>query len=117
MILTDKGRDLLKAELEELEPTHKIRSQFMLLVFFAEMLSEERLEAIFKGRIEEMECFLQEEPYWRKMVQGNKGQEFLLDYVRAKAKLEKEFLEQNSGKLMDSLKVEGMEMELENNYE
>lgn len=113
--LTDKGRDYLKAELEALAPTHKIRSQFMLLVFFADMLSEDRLETIFKQRIDEMECFLQEEPYWREMVQGNKGQEFLLDYVRAKAKLEKEFLEQNSGKLMDSLKAE--EMELESNYE
>ena len=107
--LTDKGRNLLKAELEALEPTHKIRSHFMLLVFFADMLSEKRLEFVFKEHIQDMEHFLQEEPYWRKMVQGNKGQEFLFEYVRAKAIFEKEFLEKNSGKLMDSLKAKEME--------
>jgi PadR family transcriptional regulator, regulatory protein AphA len=115
--LTCKGRGFLKAELEVLPPTHKIRSQFMLLVFFAEMLSQKRLETIFKERIEEMECFLQEEPYWQKMVEGNKGQEFLLEYVQAKAIFEKEFLEKNSGKLMDSLSTEVMEQEFENSYE
>lgn len=115
--LTDKGRDLLQAELEALPPTHKIRSQFMLLVFFAEMLSQERLEAIFKERIDDMECFLQEAPYWKKQVEGKKGQEFLLEYVQAKAIFEKEFIEKHSGKFMDSLKTEEMELELENNYE
>ena len=72
---------------------------------------------VSKERIEEMECFLQEEPYWQKMVEGNKGQEFLLEYVQAKAIFEKEFLEKNSGKLMDSLSTEVMEQEFENSYE
>ncbi|PCJ40705.1 MAG: hypothetical protein COA71_10720 [SAR86 cluster bacterium] len=113
--LTDKGRDLLKAELEVLAPVHKIRSQFMLLIFFADMLSEKRLETIFKERIQEMEHFLQDEPNWRRYVEGNKGQEFLLDYVHFKMASEKEFLEKNAWKLLKGLKTE--EMEMENNDE
>lgn len=115
--LTDKGRDFLKTELEVLAPTHKIRSQFMLLVFFAEILSQDKLESIFKKRIEEMELFLQEEPYWKKKVEGNKGQEFLLEYVQAKIIFEKEYLKKNSGRLLDSLKAEEMELESKNGYE
>ncbi|MGA1740740.1 MAG: PadR family transcriptional regulator [Pseudohongiellaceae bacterium] len=102
--LTDAGRDFLKAELEVLVPTHKIRSQFMFLLFFAEMLSPERLETIFEERIKDMECFLRDEPRWREYVSGNKGQEFLLEYVHDKVKAEKEFLEKNAEMLIEGLK-------------
>jgi DNA-binding PadR family transcriptional regulator len=109
--LTDKGRDLLKAELDVLPPVHKIRSQFMLLLFFAEMLSPQRLETILKERVQEVEYFLQEESNIRKSVAGNKGQEFMLDYVVNKAIAEKECLEKNSGEFMERLKTEAMEKE------
>ncbi len=109
--LTEKGRDLLKAELEALPPFHKIRSQFMLLLFFAEMLSSERLEEIISERIQNVECFLQEVPQLSKRVAGNKGQEFMLKYVVDKAANEKEFLEKYAGEFMESLKTEVMEEE------
>ncbi len=104
--LTEAGRTYLKAELEILPPVHKIRSQFMLLMFFAEMLSAERIEVVMAERIGEVECFLQDLPYWRKYVEGNKGQSFLLDYVEFKMKSEKEFLEKNASRLIDSLKCD-----------
>ena len=109
--LTDKGRDFLKAELEALPPSHKMRSQFMLLLFLAEMLSSERLETIISTRIQDVECFLQEVPELRKRVAGNKGQEFVLKYVIDKAVNEKNFLENNSEEFMESLKSEVMEEE------
>jgi DNA-binding PadR family transcriptional regulator len=113
--LTDKGKEYLKARLEELVPTHKIRSQFMFLLFFAEMLSPQRLEAIFKERINEMECFLQDMPRLSEYCNGNKGQEFLLDYVLEKVKAEKEFLENKSMNLIES--IENREVAEEMSYE
>jgi len=110
--LTDKGRDLLKTELEALPPTHKIRSQFMLLLFFAEMLSPDRLKTMLNERIQEVEHFLREVPKIHKWMAGNKGQEFMLEYVINKAIAEKEFLEKNSGEFMESLKTEVMEEEI-----
>ncbi len=112
--LTGKGKDSLKAELGVLEPTHKIRSQFMLLMFFAEMLTTERLETIFDERIKEMECFLQDEPYWRKWTEGNSGQSFLMDYVLSKVEAEKQFLEKNTEKLIQSLKNKDVVEEMSN---
>jgi hypothetical protein len=107
--LTDPGRVFLKTELEALPPTHKMRSQFMLLLFLADMLSSKRLETIITEHLQGMECFLQELPELRKRVAGNKGQEFLLKYVANNVKNEKKFLEENSEEFMESLKTEVME--------
>tara|TARA_R110000772_G_scaffold45825_2_gene104768 strand:+ start:312 stop:896 length:585 start_codon:yes stop_codon:yes gene_type:complete len=103
--LTDKGRNLLKAELEALAPTHKLRSQFMLLLFFAEMLSTDRLEAIINERIQDAECFLQEVPKLQKYVENNIGQQFLLDFLINKANVEKEYLQQNLESLIAKMKL------------
>ena len=113
--LTDKGKNFLKAELEALPPTHKMRSQFMLLLFLADMLSSERLETIIVQHRQEMECFLQDLPELRKRVAGNKGQEFLLKYVANNVKNEMKFLDEHSEEFMESLKTEVKEVET--NYE
>lgn len=113
--LTTKGRDYLKTELEALPPTHKMRSQFVLLLFLAEMLSPEKVEAIISYHLQDLECFLLEVPELRKRTAGNKGQEFVLKFVIEKALNEKKFLENYSEEFMESLKAEIMEEE--NSYE
>lgn len=95
--LTEKGKQRLQQELEVLPPTHKVRSQFMLLMFFAEWLSAERLCKIMQERLDELNCFINDERHWRKQVEDSENQCFLLDYVLAKMKAEKEFLEKHSG--------------------
>src|SRR5690606_34539315 len=42
--LTPEGHKAFVKVLHELPPRHKIRSQFILLLFFSDMLSEERLQ-------------------------------------------------------------------------
>ena len=113
--LTDKGKSFLKSELEALPPTHKIRSQFLLLLFLADMLSSGRLETIISEHLNGLECFLQDLPELRKRVAGNKGQEFLLKYVENNVRNEKKFLEEHSEEFMESLKNDVTEVET--NYE
>lgn len=99
--LTEKGRQRFQRELEVLPPTHKVRSQFMLLIFFAEWLSSERLGCILQERLDELNCFIKDEEEWRKQVEQSDSQCFLLEYVLAKMKAEKEFLEQHADKVLD----------------
>lgn len=111
--LTQKGKDLLKVELEALTPTHKLRSEYMLLLFFAEHLSSERMEAIMAEHIHDVDCFLQEVPKLQGFVENNIGQQFLLDYLVDRAKGEKVFIDQNFGALMAKMKLKDMrEMQL-----
>lgn len=110
--LTEKGKGFLKTQLEALPPTHKIRSQFLLLLFLADMLSSQRLETIISEHVHELECFLQDLPELKQRVAGNRGQEFLLKYVENNVKNEMKFLEENSEEFMESLRTEVMEEEI-----
>ncbi|MFL2840278.1 MAG: PadR family transcriptional regulator [Pseudohongiellaceae bacterium] len=103
--LTQKGKDVLKLELEALAPTHKIRSQYMLMLFFADMLSSDRIGAIIKERIQNVESFLRDESQLREYVGNNIGQQFLLDSILASAKGEKEYLVKNIETLLEKLDV------------
>jgi len=101
--LTDAGREKLVEELAVLQPTYKVRSQFMLLMFFAELLSAERLEQIFNERLNELNCFFNEAEDIRKQMCDTAGKQFLLDFVEAKFRAEKEFLESKSGEFLEQL--------------
>jgi PadR family transcriptional regulator AphA len=101
--LTDAGRKRLVEELAVLQPTFKVRSQFMLLMFFAEFLPTERLEQIFNERLNELNCFFGEAADIRKQMCDTSGKQFLLDFVEAKLRAEKEFLESKSGEFLEQL--------------
>ena len=101
--LTAEGRKTLQEELEVLHPTHKVKSQFMLLLFFAEQISAERMKNIIQERLSEIDSFFEAEPMIRNQVCGSPGQSFLLDYVIHKFETEKQFLESRSCDLLEQL--------------
>ena len=107
--LTPKGEELLKAELEALAPTHKLRSEFMLLLFFAEMLSTDRLQAIVNEHIQDAERFLQEVPKLQKYVENDIGQQFLLDFVVNRVTGDKEYLQHNLEALITKMETKAMQ--------
>lgn len=49
--ITPAGRGLLVRELAATEPRHKVRSEFLALVYFAHLLPPERLEAVLDSMI------------------------------------------------------------------
>jgi PadR family transcriptional regulator, regulatory protein AphA len=56
--LTAAGRRLLVEELMETPPRHKVRSEFLVLMYFAHLLPPARLAAIFDERMAEWEAQL-----------------------------------------------------------
>ena len=53
--LTDAGRRMFLAKLQETEPQHKVKSEFLVLMYFAHLLPKDRLNAILDERLEEIE--------------------------------------------------------------
>ncbi|MGH8400428.1 MAG: helix-turn-helix transcriptional regulator, partial [Gammaproteobacteria bacterium] len=53
--LTDAGRDAFVKDLETTEPQHKVKSDFLLMMYFAHLLSPERLEAVLDNRIAQLD--------------------------------------------------------------
>lgn len=53
--LTDAGRDAFVKDLETTEPQHKVKSDFLLMLYFAHLLSPERLEAVLDNRIAQLD--------------------------------------------------------------
>lgn len=53
--LTDAGRAAFVKDLETAEPQHKVKSDFLLIMYFAHLLSPERLESVIDNRIEHLE--------------------------------------------------------------
>jgi DNA-binding PadR family transcriptional regulator len=53
--LTDAGRRAFLAKLQETEPQHKVKSEFLVLMYFAHLLPKARLDAILDERLAEIE--------------------------------------------------------------
>ena len=56
--LTDAGRKAFMASLRETVPQHKVKSEFLVLMHFAEHLPSARLNAILDERLEDIERHL-----------------------------------------------------------
>jgi PadR family transcriptional regulator AphA len=53
--LTEAGRERFLAALRETEPSHKVRSEFLVLMHFAHLLPPERIAAILDERVASFE--------------------------------------------------------------
>ncbi len=57
--LTDAGRVELRIRLAACPPRHRVHSDFILLMFMAEMMSPERVDAAITERLNEIHCYLE----------------------------------------------------------
>ena len=55
--ITEAGRRHLLTELEEPNPSHKVRSEFLATMCFAHLMNAGQIETIFKNRIAEIEKY------------------------------------------------------------
>jgi PadR family transcriptional regulator AphA len=53
--ITDKGRESFEKSLKNTEPRHKLRSDFLAVMYFAELLDDARLSTLLDDRIEAFE--------------------------------------------------------------
>lgn len=59
--LTTAGLEALKGELGEAEPRHKIKSEFLVLMYFGHLLPPERLVHVLDSMIQQWEALLWDE--------------------------------------------------------
>lgn len=58
--ITDAGREELLRGLANPNPSHKIRSEFMAIIWFAHLLTDEQIDTIFQSRLAEIEQSLEQ---------------------------------------------------------
>ncbi|MGF1474702.1 MAG: PadR family transcriptional regulator [Geminicoccaceae bacterium] len=82
--LTADGLNRLREELASEPPKHKVRSEFLLLMYYAHLLPEDRLSEILDQMIGHFEQIMWEdlEVYERDHVDLTPGQRFALGYGR-----------------------------------
>lgn len=56
--LTETGRRAFEARLKDTEPQHKVKSEFLVLMFFAHLLPPARLETLLQERLREFKRHL-----------------------------------------------------------
>lgn len=56
--ITDKGRAALLEGLSNPSPTHKVRSEFLAMMWFAHLMSEQQIDTVIDNRLAEIEAFL-----------------------------------------------------------
>ncbi|MDD2904770.1 MAG: PadR family transcriptional regulator [Sulfurimonas sp.] len=101
--LTEKGRNVWTKSLQNLSPKHKVRSQLMLLMFFADTLNSERMQEIMIERLNELGHWTNVCNSWQtsdESLNAGIGPHFLVDYAMTMMEAEKEFLEKNANRFV-----------------
>ena len=57
--ITDKGREHLMQALDNPAPTHKVRSEFLAMICFAHLMTNEQIHAVLDNKIAEIDNFLE----------------------------------------------------------
>jgi PadR family transcriptional regulator, regulatory protein AphA len=104
--ITALGKETFEKELSELPPRHKIRSQYILLLYFAELLTEKRLEEVLLERLKEVTSWAALSADWIKNKSSEAetgGQQFIVEYANTIMTAEKIFLEKNASRFVKEL--------------
>ncbi|NJL50606.1 MAG: PadR family transcriptional regulator [Blastochloris sp.] len=93
--LTDEGRKALRGALAECDGRHKVRSEMLAMMFFADLAPPAKLKSVLLARSAELEGFIAETKAWRDsgaIEDATPGQRFLAGYALAVMEAEAGFL-------------------------
>lgn len=90
--ITDKGRQVLVDQLMTTPPRHKVRSEFMALLWFAHLLPEERLRRILDERECELKAQLELVMCAESELDLSPGQQFVVGMGRATLEAQLDYL-------------------------
>jgi PadR family transcriptional regulator AphA len=90
--ITDKGRQVLLDQLMATPPRHKVRSEFMALLWFAHMLPEERLQQVFDERESDLKAQLELVKCAESEPELSVGQQFVIGMGRAALEAQLDYL-------------------------
>lgn len=100
--ITDDGRQHLISMLGELNPTHKVRSEFLITIFFAHLMSKEQIDLIISNQLTTLEDQLAELEKTERVCAENwpHGKRFALGCGQVVLRAAKEYIEENRDTLI-----------------
>lgn len=104
--LTGEGERAFTAALEHTQPRHRVRSELILLMYFASMLPPGQLANAFNTRLSELQDRINSTRDWLKSGAGrgaDAGQAFVARYALAVMTAEAVFLAGNYPQLLDDV--------------
>jgi DNA-binding PadR family transcriptional regulator len=101
--ITEAGHRHLQRALENPNPSHKVRSEFLATLCFAHLMTSEQVETVLDHRLDEAEKYLQlfdeyESDCTREWPPGAR---FVLGFGRAITQAKKAYIEENRHKLFE----------------
>tara|TARA_R110002096_G_scaffold281089_2_gene475217 strand:- start:170 stop:691 length:522 start_codon:yes stop_codon:yes gene_type:complete len=95
--ITDDGRQHLHSLLSEPNLTHKVRSEFLVTLFFAHLMSKEQIDLIIDNQLKALEDQLAELEKTERACAENwsHGKRFALGCGRVILRAAKEYIEEN----------------------
>ena len=95
--ITDKGRDALMQALDNPAPAHKLRSEFLAMLFFAHLMTEEQINTVLDSRVGAMNALLEtlDDIDTDEIADWTAGTRFVAGFGRAMATAGKRYIEEH----------------------
>jgi DNA-binding PadR family transcriptional regulator len=101
--ITDKGQRVFAQALRDTAPKHKMRSEFLAMLYFADLIEPERLSALLDERVEALKGAIVDidkiEESWGKETPV--GARFIAGFGASVAKAAADYIESNRGLLLN----------------
>ncbi|HEY9147941.1 MAG TPA: PadR family transcriptional regulator [Gammaproteobacteria bacterium] len=102
--LTDSGRAAFLQALDETYPSHRVRSDFMVLTAFAHLQSAERMEQVLDTRLQDIERQLAHiDSYSGEPGAQPPGVTFTTGFARSVLQAGRDYIEQHRSELLQAL--------------
>ena len=101
--ITDEGRACLMGALDNPEPAHKLRSEFLATLFFADLMTPAQVEAVLDHRLDQIEAFLAtlDALDIRDTAEWPAGTRFVAGFGRMMAESARRYIRENRAMLTD----------------
>lgn len=101
--ITEKGREELMRGLDNTNPSHKVRSEFLATIWFANLLTDEQVNTIFDNKLAEIDktCALINEFMAVDSSHATNGAEFVAGFGQHMLRSIKQYIEENRDMLTD----------------
>ena len=102
--ITEKGREELMRGLDNTNPSHKVRSEFLATLWFANLMTDEQVNAIFDNKLVEIDktCELIDEFMAIDSTEATNGAEFVAGFGKHMLHAIKQYIENNRDMLADN---------------